>query len=70
MNQVVQNEQTVEERAYRKNRRRALILWGVLAVITITVTMLVPKVETEYLIAQGHLILSEGIGTNGLQPVC
>ena len=70
MNQVVQNEQTVEERAYRKNRRRALILWGVLAVITITVTMLVSKVETEYLIAQGHLILSEGIGTNGLQPVC
>lgn len=53
MDQVVQNEQAVEERAYRKNRRRALILWGMLVVITMTVTMLVTKVEIEYLIAQG-----------------
>ena len=43
MDQVVQNEQAVEERAYRKNCRRALILWSMLAVITMTVTMLVTK---------------------------
>lgn len=53
MDQIVQDEQSVEERSYRKNRRKALILWGVLAIITITVTMLVPKVEMAYLIAQG-----------------
>lgn len=53
MDQIVQDKQSVEERSYRKNRRKALILWGVLAVITITVTMLVPKVEIAYLIAQG-----------------
>lgn len=53
MDQIVQDEQSVEERSYRKNRRKALILWGVLAIITITVTMLVPKVEIAYLIAQG-----------------
>lgn len=39
MDQIVQDEQSVEERSYRKNRRKALILWGVLAIITITVTI-------------------------------
>lgn len=52
MNQVEQNKQSVEE-LYKKDRCKALILWGVLLVITVTAIMLVPKVETAYLIAQG-----------------
>ena len=45
MDQVVQNEQAVEERAYRKNRRRALIAWGVLLAVTIAIDILNKRVE-------------------------